>query len=107
MEAVNDALLALAAILTDPGTVTAVLLLVSDTVSALVVAPESATVHAAEPAPVNEEGLQERELSLTAGAVVTEIELPDPELEMGSPLAFDTNTALSARGTDDAGFAAS
>jgi hypothetical protein len=64
---VKLALVAPAAILTDAGTVTALLLLVRLTVVALVAADVSVTVHASVPAPVSDPLLQETPLSV-AGA---------------------------------------
>lgn len=65
--AVKAALVAPAAIVTEAGTVTAVLLLDKVTVVALVAADVSVTVQASVPAPVSDELLQERALSV-AGA---------------------------------------
>jgi hypothetical protein len=64
--AVKLALVAPAAIVTDPGTVTAVLLLARLTAVALVAAEVSVTVHATVPAPVSDPPLQERALSVGA-----------------------------------------
>ncbi len=65
--AVKPALVAPAAIVTDAGTVTALLLLVRATVVALLAADVSATVHASVAAPVSDPLLCETELSV-AGA---------------------------------------
>ena len=68
--AVNPALVAPAAIVTDAGTVTALLLLVRATVVALLAAEVSATVHASVPAPVSDPLLHETELSVAAACPV-------------------------------------
>ena len=77
--AVNPALVAPAAIVTDAGTVTELLLLVRATVVALLAAEVSDTVHASVPAPVSVPPLHETELS--AAAVCTGVSVRAKVLE--------------------------